>query len=141
MAETIGIRLLREPEAPSPDGSDVRFGLQDKKGGMHDGVPGSDGLTRFDLTLSVATAPDGAPDFGGPFASGPRGERFVYLSWQRTNGAGFMNRIKVRLKDIDWALIRAAQADGKRLEADLQGATTGGGTRPVEWRVVENKGK
>lgn len=134
MADLLAIRLLREPQPPSPDGSEVRFGLQDKKGAMHDGVTGKDGLTRFDVALTVREAPDGTPDFGGPFASGPRGDRFVYLSWQRTSGAGFMNRIKVRLKDIDWALLRAAE--GKRLEADLRGAATGGGTRPIYWRVA-----
>src|SRR4051794_18199602 len=105
MGEKIRIRLLREPEPPSSDGSDVRFGAQDKKGAMHDGIARGDGLTQFDFELTVAVAPDGTPDFGGPFASGPRGDRFVYLSWQRTGGQGHMNRIKVRLADIDWPLL------------------------------------
>jgi hypothetical protein len=133
---SIAIRLLRKVAAPRPDGSAVRFGLQDKKGAVHDGVPCNGGLTRFDFELTVAGAPDqGLPDFGGPFVSGSKGKRFVYLSWERLNGAGFMNRIKVRLADIDWALIRAAE--GGVLEADLSGAATGGGNRPVEWRVAD----
>ena len=132
----VRIRLLRDPTPPRPDGSAVRFGLQDKKGAMHGGVARGEGLIQFDFEVTVAGAPDqGAPDFGGPFVSGSKGERFVYLSWARFNGAGFMNRIKVRLVDIDWALLRAAQ--GKCLEADLTGAATGGGNRPVEWRVAE----
>lgn len=135
MAETVRIRLLREPDPPSPDGSTVRFGLQDKKGAMHDGVARADGLIQFDFEMNVTAGPDGAPDCGGLFASGSRGERFVYLSWQRLDGAGFMNRIKVRLADIDGPLIRAAQ--GRRLEANLRGGATGGGKRPVEWRVVD----
>jgi len=70
MVETIKVRLLREPAPPSPDGSTVRFGLQDKKGAMHEGVGRADGLTQFDIELSVVEAPDGSPDFGGPFVSG-----------------------------------------------------------------------
>ena len=136
--ESLGIRLLREPEPPSDDGSAVWFGLQDRKGGMHDGMPRGDGLVQFDFDVRVNGSPeDGPPDFAGPFVSGMRGERFVYLSWQRRDGAGFMNRIKVRLGDVDWALIRAAQAGGKRLEANLRGVLAGGGKRPVEWRVVD----
>jgi hypothetical protein len=136
VAETVRLRLLREPDPPNPDGSFFRFGLQDKKGAMHDGVVRADGLGEFDFEVTVRGSPDqGPPDFGGPFASGTKGARFVYLSWQRLDGGGFMNRIKVRLADIDWPLLAAAH--GKMLEADLRGATSGGGNRPVEWRVVD----
>lgn len=136
MPERLKVRLLREATPPSPDGSAFRFGLQDKQGAMHDGVARDDGLTQFDLELNLATAPDGSPDFGGPFVSGSRGERFVYLAWSRANGGGFVNRIKVRLKDIDWPLIRAAQTDGGRLEANLRGVSAGGGNRPTQWAII-----
>jgi hypothetical protein len=136
MAETLRIRLLREPAPPRSDGSAVRFGLQDKKGALHDGVARADGLVQFDVELIVKGEPDrGSPDFGGPFVSGPRGERFLYLSWQRLDDAGFANRIKVRLADVDWGLVRAAQ--GRRLEADLCGVGAGGGKRPVEWHLID----
>lgn len=135
--ETLKLRLLREPEPPRSDGSPFRFGLQDKTGSIHDGVVRADGFVQFDFDLTVTGAPgSGPPDFGGPFVNGPRGERFVYLSWQRLDGAGFMNRIKVRLADLDWPLVRAGQASGKSLEANLGGVSTGGGKRPVEWRVA-----
>jgi len=138
MAEHVKVRLLREPEPPRPDGSPVRFGLQDRTGAMHDGLPRADGLGQFDFELIVAGDPDrGPPDFGGPFVSGSKGERFVYLSWQRLDGAGFMNRIKVRLKDIDWPLIQSAQVKGRRLEASLYGVATGGGNRPIEWALAD----
>ena len=137
MGETVRIRLLREPEPPSSDGSEVRFGLQDKRGAMHEGVACRDGLMQFDFDVAVTAAPDGAPDFGGPFVSGPRGQRFVYLSWQRARGTGFMNRIKVRLADLDWALVRRAWDENRPVQANLRGAPTGGGTRPVNWTIVE----
>lgn len=135
MAQTIAIRLLREPQPPSADGSAFRFGLQDKKGALHDGAARADGLIQFDLEVEVKGETDAPPDFAGPFVSGPRGERFVYLSWQRLDGAGFMARIKLRLADIDWAMIRAARS--RILEANLRGAASGGGKRPVEWRVID----
>lgn len=136
MAERLKIRLLHDAVAPRPDGSAVRFGLQDKQGAMHDGVTRSDGVSQFDFEVSVAGTPgEGAPDFGGPFVSGAKGARFVYLSWQRRDGAGFMNRIKVRLVDIDWPLFEAAL--GRALEADLRGAGTGGGNRPVVWQPAD----
>ena len=135
MAETVRLRLLREPDPPSPDGSFFRFGLQDKKGAMHDGVVRVDGLSQFDFEVTVMGSPDlGPPDFGGPFASGAKGARFVYLSWQRLEGGGFMNRIKVRLADIDWPSLVAVR--GKLLEADLRGVASGGGNRPVKWCIV-----
>jgi hypothetical protein len=138
MTDTIRLLLLREPEPPSPDGSAVRFGLQDKKGAMHEGVARADDLVQFEFDVRVEGGPaQGPPDFSGLFVSGSRGERFVYLSWQKLEGAGFMNRIKVRLADIDWALVQAAEAGGKTLEANLRGVATGGGRRPVAWREVD----
>jgi hypothetical protein len=74
----------------------------------------------------------------GPFASGPRDERFVFLSWKRVDGQGYVNRIKARLGDLDWPLVRQAQAAGKPLEADMSGRGPGGGRVPVEWRVAQD---
>ncbi|HEX5182943.1 MAG TPA: DUF5990 family protein [Allosphingosinicella sp.] len=137
--DPIRMRLLRDDDAPpSPDGSAVRFGLQDNKGRIVEGARGTDGRFRFDFELVVRSGPDARPVFTGPFASGSREERFVYLSWQRLDGGGYVNRIKARLKDIDWPLIRVAQASGKALEADMSGRRAGGGTVPVEWRLAED---
>jgi hypothetical protein len=132
------MRLVRDDDAPAqPDGSAFRFGLQDDKGQIHEAARDSNGRCRFDFELQVK---EGAyadrPVFTGPFASGPRDERFVYLSWQRPDGQGYVNRIKARLKDIDWALVRAAQSTGRPLEADMSGRKAGGGTTPVDWRLA-----
>ena len=141
MADTEAVRLRLErdnADPPSPDGSAFRFGLQDKKGDLHDGIRRTEGMIVFDFDLRVAEGADPArPVFGGPFASGGRDDRFIYLSWQRLNGQGYINRIKVRLADIDWNLVRAAQTSGGLLEADMSGKAAGGGRRPVEWRIVE----
>jgi hypothetical protein len=133
------MRLLRDDDTPpQPDGSACRFGLQDNKGRIVEGVRGADGKFRFDFEVIVRPGPEPTrPVFTGPFASGSREDRFVYLSWQRLDGGGYVNRIKARLKDLDWPLVRAAQAQGKVLEADMSGRRGGGGTVPVEWRLAE----
>ncbi len=136
--DTVGFRLLRDdPEPPSPDGSACRIGLQDAKGGMHDGTLRPDGRLQFDFELTVKEGPDpDRPVFTGSFASGPRDERFVYLSWQRLDGCSYVNRIKARLADLDWPLVRAAQAAGRPLEADLSGRKPGGGRVAIRWRLA-----
>jgi len=135
------LRLLRDdPTPPSPDGGDWRFGLQDNRDALHEGVPREDGVLAFDFELRVALASDESqpPVFTGPFAFGRPQDRFVYLSWQRSAGPGYVNRIKARLADIDWALVQAAQESGGRLEADMSGRKAGGGKLPVAWRLVES---
>jgi len=134
------MRLLRDDDSPPrPDGNAFRFGIQDNKGHVHGASRRADGMFALDFELAVKDAPDSdRPIFTGPFASGLRDERFVYLSWQRLDGHGYVNRIKARLTDIDWALVRAAQASGRPLEADMSGRAPGGGKVPVAWRLAED---
>ena len=84
---------------------------------------------------TVSEGPDGRPNFTGAFASGPRDQRFVYLSWPRLDGCGYVNRIKMRLTDLDWPLIGQAIDRGMPLEADASGRKPGGGTVPVKWSL------
>jgi hypothetical protein len=44
---------------------------------------------------------------------------------------GHVNRIKLRLTDLDWPLIEQAIARAVPLEADASGREAGGGTVPV----------
>jgi hypothetical protein len=136
------MRLLRDDPAPpsaGDDGSACRFGLQDNKEALHEGVLREDGKIAFDFDLRVAPAQDETkpPVFTGPFAFGKPQDRFVYLSWQRTELPGYVNRIKARLADIDWALVHEAQESGGRLEADMSGRKAGGGKVPVVWTLIE----
>ena len=134
------MRLVRDDAPPSPDGgAAVRFGLQDNKDLLHDGVRRDDGKFAFDFELRVAASDDESqpPVFLGPFAFGRPQDRFVYLSWQRTETPGYLNRVKARLADIDWALVHEAQQSGGTLEADLSGRKAGGGKVPVVWQLVD----
>ena len=131
----VQMRLLRaDPVAPSGDAS-APFGLQDKDEKLQPPVKRADGMHVFDFELTVSEGPDGRPNFTGPFACGPRDQRFVYLSWPRLDGCGYVNRVKVRLTDLDWPQIEEAIARGVPLEADASGRKAGGGMVPVEWRL------
>ncbi len=141
--DTVRMRLLRDhAEPPAPDGSPVAFGIQDNKGQLHPPVRRADGMLVFDFALTVKPGPDpDKPVFTGPFASGPRDERFVYLSWPRLNGQGHVNRAKFRLIDIDWGLVREAQRLGRPLEFDASGRGAGGGRVAVAWTLGQDRGE
>ena len=134
---TIRMRLLRDDPAPPTGDASTPFGLQDKDGKLQPPVTRADGMHVFDFELTVGEGPDGRPIFTGPFACGPRDQRFVYLSWPHLDGCGYVNRIKVRLIDLDWLQIEEAIALGRPLEADAIGRKPGGGTVPVMWKIGE----
>jgi hypothetical protein len=134
---TVRMRLLRDDPAPPSGDASAPFGLQDKDGTLQPPVRRADGMHVFDFALAVDEGPDGRPNFTGPFASGPRDQRFVYLSWPHLDGSGYVNRIKVRLADLAWPLIDRAIAGSVPLEADASGRKAGGGTVPVVWQLGE----
>ena len=134
-ADEVRFRLIRNGDAPptNPLGDAFVFGLQDTGQQLHPAVRDAAGRFVFDFSLAVKPGRDGRPNFTGAFASGPATDRFVYLSWLSVPRGVWINRIKARLADIDWALIERAQ--GRRLAADLSGWSPGGGRRAVDWRV------
>jgi hypothetical protein len=134
---TVRIRLLRDDPSAPGGGASAPFGLQDKDEKLQLPVKRGDGMHVFDFELMVGEGPDRRPSFTGPFACGPREQRFVYLSWPRPDGCGYANRIKLRLADLEWPLLEEAMAHGVPLEADASGRQAGGGTVPVEWRLAE----
>jgi hypothetical protein len=100
----------------------------------------------FEVSVRVAEGKDGRPNFLGPFAQGPAGQRFVYVNSGRyANEAAlpWNRRAKVHLRGIDWPLVREAQARGAALEARIEGTARDGGpacaTVPLldgGWRLV-----
>ena len=131
----VQLRLVRSGDAPptNPLEEAFEFGLQDTKGALHPGARAGAGRFVFDFDLAVKPGKDGRPNFTGAFASGPADDRFVYLSWRSIPRGVYINRIKARLADIDWAMIERAQ--GRRLAADLSDWSPGGGRRRVDWRL------
>jgi len=58
-------------------------------------------------TFRVERLPDGAPNFLGPFAHGPRATRFVYLVWRRAGAP--LGRSKIPLTSITWAQVTSPE--------------------------------
>jgi hypothetical protein len=123
-------------------GGPSEFGVQDKDENLTLGAPGPDGAIVFNLSIEVKPEGAGAPVFVGPFAHGPAGDRFLYLSWRNRTGE-YAQRFGLRLGGITWDDIHAAWAAGEPLVGDLidanpKATTTGaniGGRRPVVWRA------
>jgi len=138
MADEVGMRLIRADDVPAtnPQNDAYDFGLQDTKGNLVPGGRDANGRFVFDFSLAVKPGKDpNRPNFGGPFASGPADDRFVYLAWRSRPRGVWINRLKARLADIDWALVREAQGSGRRLTADLTGRPPGGGRRRIDWSL------
>jgi Family of unknown function (DUF5990) len=73
----------------------------------------------FSPVLRVRRHTDGSANFLGPFAHGPRTERFIYLNWVVVNNGVFSaapGRIKVHLSQIPWSRVQTAVRAGKPIK-------------------------
>jgi hypothetical protein len=76
----------------------------------------------FRPTLRALRNGDGSVNFLGPFAQGPKSERFIYLNWATTNGkelTAMVGRIKLHLNHIKWAAVRKAAQGNKPIRVKL----------------------
>jgi hypothetical protein len=133
----VRFRLIRANDAPAtnPEGDSFLFGLQDTNGAIDPGALDADGRFVFDFELRVKPGKDGAPNFLGAYGSGPVDDRFVYLSWLSIPSGLWINRLKCRLRDIDWPLIHEAIATGRPITGDISGRGPGQAMQPVGWRL------
>ena len=125
---------------PGPDG--IAIGIQRDKE-VVDAVPSSTASPRFHATIGV-TGEDDATDFRGPFVHGPKGDRFLYLSWVGIRDGALHARIKLKLADIDPALLAQPADTGTTLTGrvqlvNAQGKPASGTVRPpqVTWSLGE----
>ncbi len=82
---------------PVRDGEE--FGLQDKAGVVHAAKRASKTRSVFACELTVGSD-TGTPTLGGPFAQGPPSGRFLYLSWRRIGGTGWIERVEDSPVDV-----------------------------------------
>jgi hypothetical protein len=85
-------------------------------------VPGDAPSARWEFPVTVRRDDDGF-DFAGPFVRGVRDDRHVGLAWGDVPGDGTLRLfrgIKMRLVDVDPALIEAALRPGQRLVARIR---------------------
>lgn len=99
----------------------VHLGIQ-KDEEMIEAAPADLKRIVFQPVLRVRRHSDGTPNFLGPFAHGPRAERFVYLVWAvvKSNASVTMvGRIKLHLNHLTWAHIEKAVTKKKPIKVTL----------------------
>jgi len=74
----------------------------------------------FRPVLRARRNADGSPNFLGPFAHGPKNERFIYLVWATVSPAARFGRVKVHLNHIEWASLEKAVERNKPLKVTLE---------------------
>src|SRR5687767_10268656 len=88
----------------------VHLGIQ-KDEDVEGLVPAEGRKIVFRPLLRLRQNTDGSPNFLGPFAQGPRSERFIYLVWAAMKGKSCIarpGRIKLHLNHIGWADVEKA---------------------------------
>lgn len=101
--------------------SNVHVGLQ-RGEEIVDTAPGDAEVAIFEPVFRVERTPDGRPNFLGPYAKGPKDERFFYLSWVEKAPSGALTRFrraKIHLGHLDWSVVEAAARTGAPIEAEL----------------------
>jgi hypothetical protein len=96
----------------------------------------------FKPTLRARRNADGSVNFLGPFAQGPKAERFIYLNWATTNGkalTAMIGRIKLHLNHITWASVEKAAVGNKPIRVQL--SLTNAKGNPVVASVRPNVAK
>ena len=131
-SKTIPVRLRIVVTKP-PTATGTSFGIQDKSGALHPGVPGSTNTVVFECDVNASGGGDRSePNFLGPCTHGPPTSRFLYISHGTQGGDGWIKRIKVPLSSITWSMIDAAR-DGA-IETEVDGRSSG--TVPATWRPM-----
>jgi hypothetical protein len=85
-------------------------------------VPGDAGSARWELSVTLRRDADGF-DFTGPFVGGARDDRNLGLAWGDVPGDGTLRLFrgaKLRLVDVDPAVIEEAMRPGHRLVARIR---------------------
>jgi hypothetical protein len=96
--------------------------VPDRPGLAIEPVPGDAESARWELPITVRRDADGF-DFTGPFVSGPRDDRHLGLAWGDVPGDGTLRLFrgaKLRLVDVDPAIIEEAMRPGHRLVARIR---------------------
>jgi hypothetical protein len=139
---TISLRLegydAPGKSCPAPDG--IGLGIQEGRD-VTGVLLSSEPAPRFRGHLTIAPTAEGYK-LGGPYVHGPAGDRFLYLAWIHLKSRETMARMKLRLADIDPALILQARDEesvlvGKVALTNAQGKPASGSIRPplITWSV------
>ncbi|MEU3603442.1 DUF5990 family protein [Streptomyces sp. NPDC006798] len=94
----------------------------------------------FEIPVETVTGADGATDFRGPYVQGPRGARFVYLTWGELPPDGtfaMFRRAKIFLADLPVEAAAGGLAETRVGLTDEQGMPRCAGLRPplISWSL------
>ncbi|MEJ0007954.1 MAG: DUF5990 family protein [Steroidobacteraceae bacterium] len=134
---TIEIRCTHPPAADGAAGEVLHLGIQQGTQ-VTDPTPVNRKTLIFRALLRARLHTDGSANFLGPFAQGPRAERFIYLKWvAMKEGAvvAYPGRIKLHLSHLPWSRIEAAASARKPIMVTL--ALTNAKGKPVYASVRE----
>ena len=126
----ITIEIVCDDLPPSGEGT-LLLGIQ-RDNEVIEAVSTDPKKVLFKPTLRARRNPDGSVNFLGPFAQGPKAERFVYLNWMTAKAGvltGMMGRIKLHLNHIKWASVKKAAEASKPIRVKL--ALTNAKGKPV----------
>ncbi|HZF30174.1 MAG TPA: DUF5990 family protein [Gammaproteobacteria bacterium] len=109
----------------------VHLGIQ-RDEAIEQATPADSKRVVFRPVLRVRRNTDGSANFLGPYAHGPRAERFIYLNWVVVRGGVPVQRpgrIKLHLNHIDWTHAERAAANDMPIRVTLE--LTGAKGKPV----------
>ncbi len=138
---TIEITCTNMPEAAWAGGGTLHIGIQGGGEVLDLSPPGRKRIV-FCPVLRVRRHTDGSANFLGPFAHGPRSERFIYLNWIVCNdGAAVASpgRIKLHLSHIPWSSIESVVSAGKPIRVTLALCSANGKPRFASVRADSAK--
>ena len=102
-----------------PGQEDILLGIQ-KDEEFFEPSPTNAKRIVFRPVLRARRNTDGSPNFLGPFAHGPKNERFIYLVWATASPASRFGRVKVHLNHLKWADVEKAVARKKPMKVTLE---------------------
>jgi hypothetical protein len=128
-----GLTCGPEPDGPVHQSVHVALGsrnkerpglvvVPDRPGMATEPVPGDAAVARWEVTVTVRRGEDGF-DFGGQYVRGDHTDRHLGLVWGDVPGDGTLRLFrgaKLRLVDVDPALIEQALRPGHRLVARIR---------------------
>jgi hypothetical protein len=118
---TIEIICTKPPGKKVGERQSVHLAIQ-KDTDLLDAKPADQDPIVFKPVLRVEEHADGSPNFLGPFAQGPRSQRFIYLVWAdmpRGQAAQRFSRIKLQLNHLKWADVQKALTRKKPIKVTL----------------------
>ena len=126
---TIEVICTRLPGTEWGGRGPIHLGIQ-KREEFLEAAPANLERIVFRPEFRVRRHTDGSANFLGPFAHGPRAERFIYLDWvimEGTTPTALLGRIKLHLNHIEWTQVEKAAAQKKSIKVTLALTSTKGG--------------